>query len=61
MKAEKFLYLYAKEKEQEILSYGFEKELEQKALNQISGALKARERGMITRDEAVNLILSCLQ
>ena len=59
---EKFIKDYAKVKKNDILVDGFIlEEIREKAIKKIDKTLKLRERGIITRDEAISMILNCFE
>lgn len=60
MKVERFIKEYASCRKKTILSNDLIQErFKTKAITQIDGAVKAKERGLITTDEAISLILNC--
>ena len=62
MMVEKFIKDYAKVKKNDILVDGFiSEEIREKAIKKIDKTLKLRERGIITRDEAILMILNCFE
>ena len=61
MIVESYIKQYAEAKEKTILSnYLMGDENKQKGIKQIKGAVKARERGLITIDECVRCICDCM-
>lgn len=62
MKVERFLQEYANHKKKSILECELMKEeIKTKAIKSINNTLKAKERGLITVDEAIKNILECCQ
>ena len=62
MMVEKFIKDYAKVKKNDILVDDFiSEEIREKAIKKIDKTLKLRERGFITRDEAISMILNCFE
>ena len=62
MMVEKFIKDYAKVKQNDILVDDFiSKDIREKAIEKIDKTLKLRERGIITRDEAISMILNCFE
>ena len=62
MMVEKFIKDYAKVKKNDILVDDFiSKDIREKAIEKIDKTLKFRERGIITRDEAISMILNCFE
>lgn len=62
MMVEKFIQDYAEVKKNDILVDDFiSKEIKEKAIKEIDKTLKLRERGFITRDEAILMIVSCFE
>ena len=62
MMVEKFIKDYAKVKKNDILVDDFiSEEIREKAIEKIDKTLKLRERGIITRDEAISMILNCFE
>lgn len=61
MKVERFLKEYASYQKKCIAGYSLmEKKYKEKASIKINTALSAREKGLITVDEAIKQILECL-
>lgn len=59
---EKFIKDYAEVRKNDILVDDFiSKEIREKAVEKIDKTLKLRERGLITRDEAISMILNCFE
>ena len=62
MMVEKFIKDYAKVKKNDILVDDFiSEEIREKAIEKIDKTLKLRERGFITRDETISMILNCFE
>ena len=62
MMVEKFIKDYAKVKKNDVLVDDFISEaIREKAIKKIDKTLKMRERGFITRDEAISMILNCFE
>ena len=62
MMVEKFIKDYAKVKQNDILVDDFiSKDIREKAIEKIDKTLKLRERGIITRDETISMILNCFE
>ena len=59
---EKFIKDYADVRKNDILVDDFiSKDIREKAIEKIDKTLKLRERGIITRDEAISMILNCFE
>ena len=59
---EKFIKDYADVRKNDILVDDFiSEEIREKAIEKIDKTLKFRERGIITRDEAISMILNCFE
>lgn len=59
---EKFIKDYADVRKNDILVDDFiSKEIREKAIEKIDKTLKLREKGLITRDEAISMILNCFE
>ena len=59
---EKFIKDYADVRKNDILVDDFiSKDIRKKAIEKIDKTLKFRERGIITRDEAISMILNCFE
>lgn len=59
---ERFIKDYAEVKKNDILVDDFIlKEIREKAIEKIDKTLKLREKGLITRDEAISMILNCFE
>ena len=59
---EKFVKDYADVRKNDILvDYFISKDIREKAIEKIDKTLKLRERGIITRDEAISMILNCFE
>ena len=59
---EKFIKDYADVRKNDILVDDFiSKDIREKAIEKIDKTLKFRERGIITRDEAISMILNCFE
>ena len=59
---EKFIKDYADVRKNDILVDDFiSKDIRGKAIEKIDKTLKLRERGIITRDEAISMILNCFE
>ena len=59
---EKFIKDYAEVRKNDILVDDFiSDEIRKKAIEKIDKTLKLRERGYITRDEAISMILHCFE
>lgn len=62
MMVEKFIKDYAEVKKNDILVDDFiSEEIREKAIKKIDKTLKLRERGYITRDEAISMIVNCFE
>ena len=62
MMVEKFIKDYADVRKNDILVDDFiSKDIREKAIEKIDKTLKLRERGIITRDEAISMILNCFE
>ena len=62
MMVEKFIKDYVEVKKNDILVDDFiSKDIREKAIEKINKTLKLRERGYITRDEAISMILNCFE
>lgn len=62
MKVERFIKEYANYKKNFICSCELMKtEYKEKALSKIDNVIKAKEKGLITVDETIKLILECCQ
>ena len=59
---EKFIKDYADVRKNDILVDDFiSKDIREKAIEKIDKTLKLRERGIITIDEAISMILNCFE
>ncbi len=62
MQVERFIREYANSQKKSISNYALMKEeCKEKAYMKINNALSARERGLITVDEAIRCILNCFE
>lgn len=62
MKVERFITEYANSRKRNIIANDLMKEnFKADAIAKIDGAVRARERGIITVDEIIRLILECFE
>lgn len=62
MKVERYIKEYAAAKKRDIASNDLmRQDIKENAIKTINGALKAREKGLIIADEAIELILNCFE
>lgn len=62
MKVERFITEYANSRKRDIIANDLMREnIKADAIVKIDGAVRARERGLITVDETIRLILECFE
>lgn len=62
MKVERFITEYANSRKRNIIANDLMREnFKADAITKIDGAVRARERGLITVDETIQLILECFK
>ena len=62
MKVERFITEYANSRKRNIIANDLMREnFKADAITKIDGAVRARERGLITVDETIRLILECFK